>query len=163
MSANRLSSPLLRTVSIAALVGASLFISPLTGAYAESAQHTQKSPTAKAATDMKPETVEARITKLHADLKITQDEESKWSDVAKSMRENAARMEKLSAEKRAQAPQAMTAIDDLNTYEDFAKAHLAGLKDLTSSFKSLYDAMPDGQKKNADRVFQGFGRTAQAN
>ncbi|MEJ0072349.1 MAG: hypothetical protein WDO24_30755 [Pseudomonadota bacterium] len=56
----------------------------------------------------------------------------------------------------------MTAIDDLTNYEDFARAHLAGLKNLTSSFKSLYDSMPDAQKKNADRVFQSFGREATA-
>jgi chromosome condensin MukBEF ATPase and DNA-binding subunit MukB len=159
---------ILRTASIAALLGATMLVSPLAGARAQSAastptEQTQKSPTAKAATDMKPETVEARIAKLHADLQITSEEESKWDSVAKAMRENASNMEKLVAEKRTQAPESMTAVDDLNNYQDFATAHLSGLKNLTSSFKSLYSSMPDAQKKNADQVFRSFGRTAQAN
>jgi protein CpxP len=159
-----ISSPLLRTVAIAALMGSTMLMGSLTGARAESATSTPvqiaqgKSSTAKAATDMKPETVEARITKLHADLKITPAEEPKWNDVAQAMRDNAAAMEKLVAEKRTQAPQTLTAVDDLKNYEEFAQAHLSGLKNLTSSFKSLYDAMPDAQKKNADVVFQSFGR-----
>jgi protein CpxP len=163
-----IASPVLRMVAVAALMGTTMLASPLTGARAEPAanapiqlaQASQKSPTAKAATDMKPETVEARITKLHADLKITANEEQKWSDVAQVMRDNAAAIEKLVAAKRAQAPQSLTAIDDLTNYQEFAQAHVDGLKNLTSSFKTLYDSMPDAQKKNADQVFQSFGRAS---
>jgi hypothetical protein len=151
-----ITSPVVRMVALAALMGTTMLATPLTVQPAQA--QSQKSSTAKAATDMKPETVEQRITKLHADLKITPNEESKWNDVAQAMRENASNMEKLVAEKRTQAPQTMSAVDDLNTYQEFAKAHLDGLKNLTSSFKSLYDSMPDGQKKNADQVFQSFGR-----
>jgi protein CpxP len=151
-------------IVIAALMSTAMLASPFTGARAEPVQvaqaQSQKSPAAKAATDMKGETVEARITQLHAQLKITPNEESKWNDVAQAMRDNAASMEKLVASKRAQAPQSLTAVDDLTTYEEFARAHLDGLKNLTSSFKSLYDVMPDAQKKNADQVFQSFGRTS---
>jgi hypothetical protein len=50
----------------------------------------------------------------------------------------------------------MTAVDDLETYQDFTKARLDGLKNLSSAFKSLYDSMPADQKKNADHVFQAF-------
>ncbi len=63
------------------------------------------------------ESVEARITNLHARLKITPDEETAWNGVAQAMRENAANMEKLVAEKRAQTPKDMTAVDDLMTYQ----------------------------------------------
>jgi periplasmic protein CpxP/Spy len=158
-----IASPVLRMAAVAALMGTTMLASPLTGARAEPiqlAQTTQKSPTAKAATDMKPETVESRITKLHADLKITPNEEQKWTDVAQAMRDNAAAIEKLIASKRAQAPQSLTAVDDLNNYQEFAQAHVDGLKNLTSSFKTLYDSMPDVQKKNADQVFQSFGRAS---
>jgi hypothetical protein len=165
-----MSSPALRTIAIAALLGTTMFISPLTGARAESAtsppthlaQAAQKSADAKAATDTKGETVEARITKLHADLKITSDEQTKWDSVAQTMRDNAGAMDKLVATKHTQDPNAMTAVDDLNNYQEFAQAHLNGLKDLTSSFKALYDSMPDAQKKNADQVFRSFGHDAPA-
>ena len=65
-------------------------------------------------------------------------------------------MDKLVQEKKPQMAN-MTAVEDLKTYEDFTKAHLDGMKNLRSSFESLYSAMPDAQKKNADKVFQSYG------
>ena len=50
--------------------------------------------------DERAETVEQRITKLHQDLKITPDQETKWNEVAQDMRENAAAMDKLIAATR---------------------------------------------------------------
>jgi periplasmic protein CpxP/Spy len=122
-------------------------------------QHASKSQAAKEATNMKGESVEDRIRDLHVRLKITKDEESKWNDVAQAMRDNASRVEKLAADKHATAPQKMTAVEDLKTYQEFAEAHVEGLKNLTSAFETLYDAMPDAQKKNADLVFRNFGRS----
>ena len=109
-------------------------------------------------TSDKPENVETRISNLKASLKIAPDQEKKWNAVATVMRENAGKMEKLMTEKRGQAPGEMTAVDDLVTYQKFSQAHVDGLKKLTASFKVLYDAMPTPQKKNADMVFQSFGR-----
>jgi hypothetical protein len=63
-------------------------------------------------------------------------------------------MQKLAADNTVQAPQSMTAVDDLKTYQKFAQAHVDGLKNLTSSFETLYNSMPDPQKKVADQVFQ---------
>jgi periplasmic protein CpxP/Spy len=103
--------------------------------------------------NVKGETVEQRITHLHADLKISPDEEKLWDDVAQAMRDNAARMKKLAAEKM-QHRSAMTAKENLETYQEMAQAHVDGLKNLSSSFDALYDAMPDNQKKVADRVFR---------
>ena len=123
---------------------------------------TKPTPAATSPTDQKPEGVEQRITQLHTELKITPDQESKWNSVAQAMRDNAANMEKLVAEKQQQAPSGMTAVDDLKTYQEFAQAHVDGLKNLTSAFSSLYDAMSDQQKKNADQVFANFRRDAPA-
>jgi hypothetical protein len=54
----------------------------------------------------------------------------------------------------------MSAVDDLTTYEKFAQAHVDGLKNLISSFRVLYTAMPDAQKKTADEVFKNSGHAA---
>ena len=78
-----LSSSCVRAVAIAALAGAAFLAAPLSPARADGpilAQNTtspHKPPAAEAATSQKPETVEQRITELHADLKITPDQESK--------------------------------------------------------------------------------------
>ena len=121
------------------------------------AQSTTQPPAAAAATSSKPETVEQRITTLKAALKITPDQESKWTAVAQSMRDNASAMEKLVATKRAIPPEKSTAVEDLKTYQEFTQMRLDGLKNLTSAFKTLYDSMPADQKKNADLVFEKSG------
>jgi len=111
---------------------------------------------AKAATEGKAETVEGRITMLHSKLAITADEETAWTDVAKAMRENAAAMDLLVSERATVDPKTMTALDDLLTYQKFTQAHVDGLKNLISAFTTLYNAMPDPQKKVADGVFSTF-------
>jgi hypothetical protein len=145
-----------RTIAAATVVGVLAI-----GAGSASAQTTTKPgsgkpPAAAAATSSKPQTVEQRITMLKSSLKITPDQEPKWDKVATAMRENAAAMDKLVKEKQAKA-QNITAVDDLKTYQDFTKAHLDGLKNLTSAFESLYSSMSADQKKNADQVFHSFG------
>ena len=152
--------PLTRSVAIVALMSAPLVAAPLAVVHAQTPapmHSTQLTPTAANPTDTKGESVEQRITQLHSELKVTPDQESKWNSVAQAMRDNAAKMEKLVAEKRQQAPQNMTAVDDLKTYQEFAQAHVDGLKNLSSAFSTLYDAMPDAQKKNADEVFRTSG------
>jgi protein CpxP len=149
-----ITAPFARTVAIAALMGATFLTSPLatTRALAQAAASV-----AATATETKGETVEQRITNLHTALKITPDEESQWNGVAQAMRENAAAMDKLVATKRTTPPQNITAVDDLKTYQQFAQAHVDGLKNLTSAFSTLYNAMPDAQKKIADQVFLSSG------
>ena len=156
------SAPFVRSVAIAALMGATMLASPLSEARAEQAAAPQnqaavgatdtKAPAA-AATETKGETVEQRITNLRASLKITADQDAKWNTVAQAMRENAASMDKLVAATRTTPPQNMSAVDDLKSYQKFAQAHVDGLKNLIASFDKLYAAMPDAQKKVADGVF----------
>lgn len=162
LSATRTSLAPTRKTALAALLGAALLSAPFAPGWAQTAPTPAPATGAGAgaadATDTKVETVEARIAKLHGDLMITSNEEAKWAAVAKTMRNNASNMEKLAVKKSARSAESTTAVDDLTTYQEFAKAHLAGLTDLTATFKSLYDSMPAAQKKNADKVFETFGR-----
>jgi hypothetical protein len=105
---------------------------------------------------MKRETVEQRVAMLHASLKITPAEEAQWTPVAQAMRDNEAAMQQLMAETTAK-PHPLNAVDDLRTYERFTQAHVSGLKNLISSFETLYQGMPDSQKALADRVFHKYG------
>jgi hypothetical protein len=151
---------LARSVAIATLLSTTMLATPLTAARADSATKAPiqlaqaANPAAKGATQGQGQTVEQRITDLHAALKITPDEETLWNGVAQAMRENAAAMDKLIASTRTTPPQNMSAVDDLNTYENFTQAHLDGLKNLIVSFDKLYAAMPDAQKKVTDDVFR---------
>lgn len=141
---------LARALTISALFGATL----LGGTALSSAAFAQ---TAAISTDAKAESVEQRITSLHESLKITANEETVWMPVAQTMRDNAAAMQKLVAEKKAQSPANMTALDDMTNYQAFAQAHVDGLKKLNATFKTLYEAMPADQKAVADETFRSFG------
>ena len=146
-----------RSLALATLVGASLTVGLSSPASSQTVAPTDsaKAPAARAATSNKAETVEQRITTLKAALKVTPDQESKWDGVANAMRENAASMDKLIQEKQGKMAN-MNAVDDLRTYQEFSQANLDGLKNLISSFKSLYDTMTPEQKKNADTVFEKY-------
>ena len=56
----------------------------------------------------------------------------------------------------------MTAVQDLTGYAKFGQAHVDGLKNPISSFNTLYNSMPDPQKKVADQMFESFGQRAAA-
>lgn len=103
------------------------------------------------------ETVEDRITMLHARLMITAAEEPDWTAVAQAMRENEATMRKLTSARRSESGHEQTAVEDLRTYERFTQAHVDGLKALISSFETLYVSMPAPQQAVADHVFKSFG------
>ena len=150
-------SSLGRTIAAATVVG-TLALGAGSSSFAQTATKpdSAKPPAAAAATSSKPETVEQRITSLKASLKITPDQESKWEGVATAMRENATAMDKLVQTQQGKMAN-MTAVDDLKVYQEFSQARLDGLKNLISSFKTLYDAMPADQKKNADTVFDSYG------
>ena len=108
------------------------------------------------------ETVDERIAKLHAELKITPDEETSWGAVAQVMRDNNTAIEKMLADETAAAPKEPTAVDDLKSYQKFAQAHADGLTKLIAAFDSFYAAAPAEQQKLADRVFESFGHKGAA-
>jgi hypothetical protein len=126
------------------------------GAQAPAAGGAQ-TPAAGQSAETKAETVEQRIASLHAALQITSQEEPKWTRVAQVMRENAAAMERLIADRDKQDAATVTAVQDLMEYEKFAQAHATGLRKLTTAFDALYKSMPTAQQKVADQVFQNFG------
>jgi hypothetical protein len=84
---------------------------------------------------------------------ITPAQEALWSVVAQAMRDSASRINAL-IQQRAQNAKAMSAVDDLNSYQAIAQAHADGLNNLVPAFDTLYASMSDAQKKNADAVFK---------
>jgi hypothetical protein len=98
------------------------------------------------------ETVETRIADLKTKLKITDAQSSQWEAVAAVMRDNANEAQARYDEREANGGEA-TAIDDLKHYAAAAQGHADGLKKMEAAFETLYTAMSDDQKKNADAVF----------
>lgn len=156
-------SALFRKVAMSVFVSTTMLAGPLSALAADETTPAATQAVPAAATqDALRETVEQRISSLHTSLAITPAEEEDWNGVTKAMRQSAAVMDKLVAENSAKDSAKMTAVDNLMTYETFARAHVEGLKSLTHAFTALYNAMPDAQKKLADDLFQNFGHDQQA-
>jgi hypothetical protein len=126
------------------------------GAYAQSpASDAGVAPAAASHMAMKSGTdhsagVEKHIADLHANLKITPAEESLWTAVAQTMRDNANKLDDAIGKREAANT---SAVDDLNAYGDVVQAHADGIKKLAAVFSSLYASMPQDQKTMADQVF----------
>jgi periplasmic protein CpxP/Spy len=149
----RRSPPMRGVLSVAALLAAAILAAPPAPACAETPAKTTEHHGRAA---RHAETVEQRIANLHAALKITPEEEPSWQAVAQTIRNNAAALQKLASEKSVQMRQGVTAVEDLQTYLQFAQAHVDGLQRLIAAFQTLYASMPDDQKKLADAVFRNF-------
>jgi hypothetical protein len=98
---------------------------------------------------------EMRINDMHAKLKITPEQENQWQLVATAMRDNEVAIEPMIEDRKSNA-RTMTAIDDLHSYAAITQAHLEGINRLTPAFETLYAAMSDTQKQEADRLFRGI-------
>lgn len=93
------------------------------------------------------------IAHLHAELKITPEQEALFQKLAAVMRDNAETMGTL-AKNRADSAKTMTAVDDLKSYAEISAAHAEGSKKMISAFQPLYDSMSDEQRKAADEEFR---------
>ena len=142
--------------AIVSVLLASAFIAA--GAYAQSptsAARATDSPTGATRPDAgHNRDVQQRIADLHAKLAITLSEESLWSAVAQTMRDNAGQLD-AAIDKRENAD--TTAVEDLNAYGNVVQAHADGIKKLSAVFSPLYTSMTDQQKKVADEVFAQAG------
>jgi periplasmic protein CpxP/Spy len=98
------------------------------------------------------ERVERRIAELRTQLRITPAEQQQWDQFAGVMRENARDMDQIFVQ-RAQQLGSMTALQNMQSYEQLAEAHAQHLQALVAAFQNLYDAMPDQQKQLTDQVF----------
>jgi len=106
--------------------------------------------------------IESHIQDMHAKLGITAEQEGQWKAVAQVMRDNEAAIAPLIEQRKANT-KAMTAIDDLNSYAQISAAHVEGIRNFTTAFTTLYAAMSELQKKDADTMFRnGIAKGATA-
>jgi protein CpxP len=99
------------------------------------------------------ETLDQRITDLHAKLLITPAQQPQWDAFTQVMRDNANSMEQ-TFHQRVATMKAMTAPENMQSYAQVAASHAADMQKLVPAFQTLYDSMSDSQKKTADAVFR---------
>lgn len=101
-----------------------------------------------------PDVVEQRIASLRRRLHITSSQETAWNAVAQAMRDNAKTLNTLIRERAAKSG-TMNAVQDLQSYQQIAQAHVDGLKMLVPAFDTLYQQLSPAQQKTADTLFSG--------
>jgi hypothetical protein len=96
--------------------------------------------------------VEKRITHLHAKLGITAAQEPQWNAFAQVMRDNNTAFAQ-QAKARHEKVSTMSAVDDMQSFQQMAQLHADGLAKLNTAFRAVYDSMSPDQQKQADAVF----------
>src|SRR5215471_1164278 len=95
------------------------------------------------------ERVEQRIKELNSQLRISPAERPQWDQFAQVMRDNARDMDRV-YDQRTEQFRSMTALQNMQSYEQLATQHAQNLQKLVPAFQNLYNAMSDQQKQLAD-------------
>lgn len=148
--ARALAVAVLATIVVSALAhGQSPPVAPIPAPPAETARTAPPpalSPEASAAVDQ-------RITKLQTELGITETQLPLWSGFAQAMRDNAASTDALFT-RRAGAVAKMSAVENMHSYAEIARAYADNTEHLATAFDSLYASLSPTQKEAADRLFR---------
>lgn len=139
MTRHPLRFAVIRSHIAATLLATTLAVAPLVVFAADSDEHEDRA--------------ELRIKDMHTRLAIQPAQEAQWTVVATIMRDNAVTMDKLT-QLRVDHATEVSAVEDLKSYGDISEAHADGIKKLTPAFSTLYSAMSDAQKKQADLLFR---------
>ena len=96
--------------------------------------------------------IERQIADLQKKLRITAAQQPLFDAFAQILRQNAQALD--AALRQQEQKSGATAVDDLRTSAQLAEAEAEGLKRLLPAFQSLYDSLPDPQKRLADTAMR---------
>ncbi len=100
-----------------------------------------------------PAAVEQRIQHLHAQLRITPQEQSQWDAFAQIMRQNADNM-RTAIDQRGSQMGSMDAAQNMQSYAQLAQVHAQDMQQMAATFQALYQDMTPEQRQNADQLFR---------
>jgi len=97
--------------------------------------------------------VDQRIRTLQSQLGITDAQMPLWTAFAQAMRDNAASTDALFTQ-RASAVASMSAVDNMHSYAQIARAYADNTEHLATAFDSLYASLTETQRRAADMLFR---------
>jgi len=97
--------------------------------------------------------VDQRIRTLQSQLGITAAQLPLWTAFAQAMRDNAASTDALFTQ-RASAVASMSAVDNMHSYAQIARAYADNTEHLATAFDSLYASLTETQRQAADMLFR---------
>lgn len=104
--------------------------------------------------------IDGQIADLQKKLGITPAQQPQFDAFAQVMRQNAQAMDAVMRQQ--EQSRGKTAVDELRVAAQFAEAEAEGLKRLLPALQTLYDSLPDPQKKLADSVLAQPAQGAEA-
>ena len=143
-------SILVRCVALAVLLAPCAGRAQSAAPLASPAAAQAASPVPSAATQA---AVDQRIRTLQSQLGITEPQMPLWNAFAQAMRDNAASTDALFA-RRAGSVATMSAVDNMHSYAQIARAYADNTEHLATAFDSLYASLTDTQKQAADALFR---------
>ena len=97
--------------------------------------------------------MEKRIDDLHAQMKITSQQQPQWDAFAQTMRDNATKTDQAFHDRAHKLP-SENADDAMKSYADLTETHADNMKKLSSAFSDLYSALSPEQKQIADAMYR---------
>jgi Spy/CpxP family protein refolding chaperone len=146
----------LRSLTAPALLSLALVSAPAMAQQdAAAAQKTTTSaaPSTKDHAQKHADAVENRITELHTQLKITDEQAKPWDAFAQTMRDNAKAADAAFRD-RAQKLPTMSAPEAMKSYADLTQTHADNMKKLSSALNDLYNVLTPEQKQIADAMYR---------
>jgi protein CpxP len=155
-------SILVRGVALAALLVPSVGFAqsaptaqlpPTASATPPTASSTAAQPVSAAPSPAIQAAVDQRIRTLQSQLGITEAQMPLWTAFAQAMRDNATSTDALFSQ-RANAVTSMSAVDNMHSYAQIARAYADNTERLATAFDSLYASLTDTQRQAADTLFR---------
>src|ERR1700739_357874 len=134
-----------RSVALVALLTPSIGFAQSAALTPPIAARASSSPAPSTATQA---AVDQRIRTLQSQLGITEAQMPLWTAFAQAMRDNAAATDALFTQ-RAGAVTSMSAVDNMHSYAQIARAYADNTERLATAFDSLYASLSDTQKQAA--------------
>jgi hypothetical protein len=131
------------------------------GTSAKAAPHAARSASARRPGETMQSLAERRIAELHSRLQITPQQAEQWNRFAQVMRENAAETDR-NYRQRADRLGAMSAVDNLQSYAELEQQRAQEIQKLVPAFQTLYGALSDQQKREADQMFRSYAANARS-
>ena len=97
--------------------------------------------------------VEQRISDLHAQLKITDQQSKAWDAFAQTMRDNAKKAADAFRD-RAQKLPSMNADEAMKSYAALTQLHAENMQKLSAAMSDLYAVLSSDQKQIADQMYR---------
>jgi periplasmic protein CpxP/Spy len=143
----------IRNLAVPTLLSFAIFTTSALAQQAPTAVSSSSPSTAKSHAQKRADVVEERITQLHGQLKITDQQSKQWDAFAQTMRDNATKTDAAFRDRAAKLA-TMNADDVQKSYAALAQQHAENMQKLSSAFSDLYAALSPEQKALADALYR---------